>query len=138
MRQHPNAKPLLEYKSPDFPHEIIRQWEREIEEIAAEGDVAADGVTIIWYQNKRKLTSLLSDEDYYMYYKYVKLMAPEPILPSRKHPGKLVKHVHLGKYGSEAHLEEMEKIRRRDRIKAIEKQIEGMLQYCPPHPSSYI
>ncbi len=138
MRKYSNVKPYEEYRSPDFPHEIIRQWEQDIMDIAASGEVAPDGVRLVPYHYKRKLESLLSDQEYFTYYRYVKLTANEAIIPSRKHPGKFVKHLHLGKHGSEAHLEEMEKINRRDRIRTIERQIEGMLQYCPPHPAQYM
>jgi hypothetical protein len=125
-------------------------------------DYSALLATLVQYHHKLKLDSLLSEQEYFTYYRYVKLTAKEPIIPSRKHPGKFVKHLHLGKHGSEAHLEEMEKINRRDalgnhfpaetlrvacfpagvrrwyRTQTIKRQIEGMLQYCPPHPTQYM
>jgi hypothetical protein len=84
--------------------ELIRA---KIEEIKHEGKVAQPGYTLMRYLAGGKQKK----------YWYYKLHASSPIFPTKS--GKLSKYKHLGKGGSNAHIEALMQICRRNQIEAL-------------------
>jgi hypothetical protein len=84
--------------------ELIRA---KIEEIKREGEVAEPGYTLMRYLAGGKQKK----------YWYYKLHASSPIFPTKS--GKLSKYKHLGKGGSNAHIEALMQICRRNQIEAL-------------------
>lgn len=84
----------------------------KIEEIKNEGEVAEPGYTLMRYLaggTKKK-------------YWYYKLQATYPIFPTKS--GKLSKYKHLGKGGSDAHIEALMQISRRSQIEALYRTLD--------------
>jgi hypothetical protein len=114
----------------------IRKLKRQIQKIEAQGEVAPPRCHVIRYQTKQ-------NEKIYWYYK---LQAAEPIFPTATDQSKKSKYLYLGKAGSEAHIEAVEKVTRRGLIDELERVInslqESYLDVCfggetEPDPSYY-
>lgn len=87
----------------------------KIEEIKNEGEVAQPGYTLMRYLaggSKKK-------------YWYYKLQATYPIFPTKS--GKLSKYKHLGKGGSDAHIEALMQISRRSQIEALSRTLDCLI-----------
>ena len=115
---------------------IIRKLKRKIQKISSEGEVAPPHCHVIRYQTKQ-------NQKIYWYYK---LQAAEPIFPTATDKNKKSKYLYLGKAGSEAHLDAVEKVARRGLIDELERVInslqESYLDVCfggetEPDPSYY-
>ena len=88
----------------------------KIEEIKNEGEVAEPGYTLMRYLaggSKKK-------------YWYYKLQATYPIFPTKS--GKLSKYKHLGKGGSDAHIEAVMQISRRSQIEALSRTLDCLFK----------
>ena len=85
----------------------IELIQAKIEEIKREGEVAEPGYTLMRYLAGGKQKK----------YWYHKLHASSPIFPTKS--GKLSKYKHLGKGGSNAHIEALMQICRRNQIEAL-------------------
>ena len=114
----------------------IRKLKRKIQKISDEGEVAPPHCHVIRYQTKR-------NEKIYWYYK---LQAAEPIFPTATDKNQKSKYLYLGKAGSEAHLDAVEKVTRIGLIDELERVInslqESYLDVCfggetEPDPSYY-
>lgn len=103
---------------------LIRQLKQKIEKIEREGEVAPPHCHIIRYQIKQ-------NQKIYWYYK---LQSAEPIFPMASAPEQKTKYLYLGKVGSEAHIDAVEKMTRRSLIDELERVIhslqEGYLDVC--------
>ncbi len=110
------------YAKPLNPKDEYFQVLNEIKEIENSGEVAPPGAWICIYNVKHRYRSKITGEEKLCVYHYVKLMTPEAAFPSRSrkrnNTTKFVKHRHLGKVGSDAHIEAMRQICRRDIIQA--------------------
>lgn len=84
----------------------IRQLKRQVQKISSEGEVAPRHCHVIRFQTKQ-------NEKIYWYYK---LQAAEPIFPTATNKNKKSKYLYLGKAGSEAHIDAVEKVTRRGLI----------------------
>ena len=113
----------------------IRKLKRKIQKISSEGEVAPPHCHVIRYQTKQ-------NQKIYWYYK---LQAAEPIFPTATDKNKKSKYLYLGKAGSEAHIDAVEKVTRRGIIDELERAInslqESYLDVCfggetEPDPSS--
>ncbi len=114
----------------------IRKLKRKIQKISDEGEVAPPHCHVIRYQTKQ-------NQKIYWYYK---LQAAEPIFPPATDKNKKSQYLYLGKAGSEAHLDAVEKVTRRGLIDELERVInslqESYLDVCfggetEPDPSYY-
>ena len=85
----------------------IKLIQAKIEQIKREGEVAEPGYTLMRYLAGGKQKK----------YWYYKLHATSPIFPTKS--GKLSKYKHLGKGGSNAHIEALMQICRRNQIEAL-------------------
>ena len=88
----------------------------KIEKIKNEGEVAEPGYTLMPYLaggSKKK-------------YWYYKLQATAPIFPTKS--GKLSKYKHLGKGGSDAHIEALMQISRRSQIEALSRTLDCLIK----------
>ncbi len=87
----------------------------KIAKIENEGEVAEPGYTLMPYLasgSKKK-------------YWYYKLQATYPIFPTKS--GKLSKYKHLGKGGSDAHIEALMQISRRSQIEALSRTLDCLI-----------
>ena len=84
----------------------------KIEEIKNEGEVAEPGYTLMRYLAGKKKKK----------YWYYKLQATYPVFPTKS--GKLSKYKHLGKGGSDAHIEALMQISRRSQIEALYRTLD--------------
>ena len=114
----------------------IRKLQRKLQKISSEGEVAPPHCHVIRYQTKQ-------NEKIYWYYK---LQAAEPIFPTATDENKKSKYLYLGKAGSEAHLDAVQKVTRRGLIDELQRVInslqESYLDVCfggetEPDPSYY-
>ncbi len=114
----------------------IRKLKQQIQKIESSGEVAPPNCHVIRYQTKQ-------NEKIYWYYK---LQATEPIFPMATDNNKKSKYLYLGKAGSEAHLDAVEKVTRRGLIDELERTLnslqESYLDICfggetEPDPSYY-
>ena len=114
----------------------IRKLKRKLQKISSSGEVAPPHCHVIRYQTKQ-------NQKIYWYYK---LQAAEPIFPTATDENKKSKYLYLGKAGSEAHLDAVEKVTRRGLIDELERAInslqESYLDVCfwgetEPDPSYY-
>jgi hypothetical protein len=94
----------------------IRKLKRQIQKIASEGEVAPPHCHVIRYQTKQ-------NKKIYWYYK---LQAIEPIFPRASDNNKKSKYLYLGKAGSEAHIDAVEKVTRRGLIDELERVINSL------------
>ena len=85
---------------------LIRKIKQKIKKIEREGEVAPVDCLIIRYQVNR-------NQKLYYYYK---LQSTLPIFPMATDSRKKTKYKYLGKAGSEAHIDAVEKMTRRDII----------------------
>ena len=88
----------------------------KIEEIKNEGEVAQPGYTLMRYLAGGKKKK----------YWYYKLQATDPIFPTKS--GKLSKYKHLGKGGSDAHIEAVMQISRRSQIEALSRTLNCLIK----------
>ena len=95
---------------------LIRKLKQKIQKIEREGEVAPPHCHIIRYQINR-------NQKIYWYYK---LQAAEPIFPMATDSNKKTKYFYLGKAGSEAHIDALEKLTRRDLIDELERVIHSL------------
>ena len=95
---------------------IIRYFKQKIQKLKREGDVAPPNCHIIRYQTKQ-------NQKIYWYYK---LQAAERIFPMATDSSKKTKYLYLGKAGSEAHIDAVEKLTRRDLIDELERVIRSL------------
>ncbi len=102
----------------------VRKLKNKIKKIKSEGEVAPENCHIIRYQIRR-------NQKIYWYYK---LQAKEPIFPMLDNPEKKTKYIYLGKAGSEAHIDAVEKMTRRNLIDELERMLtslqESYLDLC--------
>lgn len=114
----------------------IRKLKRQIQKISSQGEVAPPRSHVIRYQTKQ-------NQKIYWYYK---LQASEPIFPTATDKSKKSKYLYLGKAGSLAHIDAVEKVTRRGLIDELERVInslhESYLDVCfggetEPDPSYY-
>ena len=113
----------------------IRKLKRKIQKIYSEGEVAPPHCHVIRYQTKK-------NNKIYWYYK---LQAIEPLFPTATDENKKSKYLYLGKAGSEAHLDAVDKVTRRGLIDELERILNSLqssyLDVCfggeaEPDPSS--
>lgn len=102
----------------------ISKFKKQIKKIKSEGEVAPPHCHIIRYQVRR-------NQKIYWYYK---LQANEPIFDRATDSSKKTKYKYLGKAGSEAHVDTVEKMTRRNLIDELERVIfslqESYLDIC--------
>ena len=94
----------------------VRKLKNQIKKIQSEGEVAPKNCHIIRYQIRR-------NQKIYWYYK---LQAREAIFPMVDNPDKKTKYIYLGKAGSEAHINAVEKMTRRNIIDELERIINSL------------
>ena len=95
---------------------LIRKIKQKIKKIEREGEVAPVDCLIIRYQVNR-------NQKLYYYYK---LQSTSPIFPMATDSRKKTKYKYLGKAGSEAHIDAVEKMTRRDIIDELERVIHSL------------
>ena len=95
---------------------LIRKIKQKIKKIEREGEVAPVDCLIIRYQVNR-------NQKLYYYYK---LQSTLPIFPMATDSRKKTKYKYLGKAGSEAHIDAVEKMTRRDIIDELERVIHSL------------
>ena len=110
---HTTQSPLVRGKQ---IKSAVRKLKQKIKKIQAEGEVAPQNCHIIRYQIRR-------NQKIYWYYK---LQASEPIFPMVENPEKKTKYIYLGKAGSEAHIDAVEKMTRRNLIDELEKMLTSL------------
>ncbi|MCL2926240.1 MAG: hypothetical protein MGF17_16945 [Trichodesmium sp. MAG_R04] len=97
-------------------HALIRNMKQKIKKIEREGEVIPRDCHIIRYQvNKNQK----------LYY-YYKLQSASPIFPMATDSQKKTKYKYLGKAGSEAHIDAVEKMTRRNLIDELERVIHSL------------
>ena len=94
----------------------IRKLKRKIQKIYSEGEVAPPHCHVIRYQTKK-------NEKIYWYYK---LQAAEPLFPTATDKNKKSKYLYLGKAGSEAHLDAVDKVTRRGLLDELERVLNSL------------
>ncbi len=92
---------------------LIRKMKQKIKKIEREGEVIPRDCHIIRYQVNR-------NQKLYYYYK---LQSAEPIFPMATDSQKKTKYKYLGKAGSEAHIDAVEKMTRRNIIDELERVV---------------
>ena len=95
---------------------LIRKMKQKIKKIEREGEVIPCDCHIIRYQVNR-------NQKLYYYYK---LQSASPIFPMATDSQKKTKYKYLGKAGSEAHINAVEKMTRRDIIDELERIIHSL------------
>ncbi|MDJ0718569.1 MAG: hypothetical protein QNJ54_30820 [Prochloraceae cyanobacterium] len=110
---HTTQSPLVRGKQ---IKSAVRKLKQKIKKIQAEGEVAPQNCHIIRYQIRR-------NQKIYWYYK---LQASEPIFPMVDNPEKKTKYIYLGKAGSEAHIDAVEKMTRRNLIDELKKMVTSL------------
>lgn len=94
----------------------IATLEKQIETISASGEVAPKGCHLARYQARGQ----------YKAYWYYKLQAVEPIFTSKKGQGKPSRYKHLGAAGTEAHVDGVMMVIRRNQIDELQKSIDAL------------
>jgi hypothetical protein len=97
---------------------LIRSLKQKIKKIEQEGEVAPANCYILRYQVNRNGTI----------YWYYKLQAAESIFPMATNHEKKTKYKYLGRAGSEAHLDAVEKLTRRNIIDELERVIQSLTE----------
>ncbi|MEM1168314.1 MAG: hypothetical protein AAGJ08_04310 [Cyanobacteria bacterium P01_H01_bin.35] len=92
---------------------LIRKLKQKIQKIEREGEVTPRDCHIIRYQINR-------NQKLYYYYK---LQSAEPIFPMATDSHKKNKYTYLGKAGSKAHINAVEKMTRRNIINELERVV---------------
>jgi len=95
---------------------LIRKMKQKIKKIEREGEVIPREVHIIRYQVNR-------NQKLYYYYK---LQSASPIFPMATDSQKKTKYKYLGKAGSEAHIDAVEKMTRRNLIDELERVVHSL------------
>lgn len=95
---------------------LIRKLKQKIQTIEREGEVAPPHCHIIRYQTKQ-------NQKIYWYYK---LQSAEPIFSMASDSQQKTKYLYLGKAGSEAHIDAVEKMTRRSLIDELERVIHSL------------
>lgn len=116
MNQKQKQKQTEQLAIADNLTKYIDLIQAKIEEIKNEGEVAEPGYTLMRYLaggTKKK-------------YWYYKLQATYPIFPTKS--GKLSKYKHLGKGGSDAHIEALMQISRRSQIEALYRTLDCLFK----------
>ena len=90
--------------------------QKAIEAIQFLGELAPSGCSIMRYQARGQKKN----------YWYYKLQAIDPIFPTKS--GKLTRYKHLGVSGSEAHIEALMQINRRNQVDALSRTKEALMQ----------
>ncbi len=94
----------------------IATLEEQIQNISASGEVAPQGCHLARYQARGQ----------YKAYWYYKLQAQEPIFISKKEPGKASRYKHLGAAGTQAHVDGVMMVIRRNQIDELQKSIDAL------------
>ena len=94
----------------------IAKLRKKLEAIENEGEVAEPGCTLMRYLAGGRKKG----------YWYYKLPAKYPIFPTKS--GKLSKYKHLGKGGSNAHIEALMQISRRNQIDALSRTLDCLIK----------
>lgn len=97
---------------------VISQLKRKIQKLEREGEVAPPNCHLIRYQ-------VSQNQKIYWYYK---LQASDPIFERATSPQKKTKYLYLGKAGSEAHVEAVKQMTRRNLIDELEKMINSLTE----------
>ena len=96
--------------------EAIVSIQKSIELLKSSGDIAPTGCCIVHYQAR-------GHKKHYWYYK---LQASEPIFPTKT--GKMTRYKHLGASGTEAHIEALMQINRRNQLEALSRTLDSLMQ----------
>ena len=97
---------------------LIRSLKQKIKKIEREGEVAPANCHIIRYQVNGKGTI----------YWYYKLQAAESIFPMATNNEKKTKYKYLGRAGSSAHIDAVEKLTRSNLIDELERVIQSLTE----------
>lgn len=95
----------------------IAALQLQIKQIQASGEVAPPGCCVLRYQARGQNST----------YWYYKLHAIKPIFPTQN-PNKLSKYKHLGKAGSQQHVDAVMQVARRTQIDDLQKVIDSLRQ----------
>ena len=101
---------------PTEKSEAIVSIQKSIELLKSSGDIAPTGCCIVHYQAR-------GHKKHYWYYK---LQATEPIFPTKS--GKMTRYKHLGASGTEAHLEALMQINRRNQLEALSRTLDSLMR----------
>ncbi len=94
--------------------EAIISIQKSIELLESSGEIAPPDCCIVHYQAR-------GNKKHYWYYK---LQASEPIFPTKT--GKMTRYKHLGASGTEAHLEALMQINRRNQLDVLSKTLDSL------------
>ncbi len=94
--------------------EAIVSIQKSIELLSSSGEIAPPGCCIVHYQAR-------GHKKHYWYYK---LQASEPIFPTKT--GKMTRYKHLGASGTEAHIEALMQINRRNQLDVLSKTLDSL------------
>jgi len=94
--------------------EAIISIQKSIELLSSSGEIAPPGCCIVHYQAR-------GHKKHYWYYK---LQASEPIFPTKT--GKMTRYKHLGASGTEAHIEALRQINRRNQLDVLSKTLDSL------------
>ena len=97
---------------------LIHSLKQKIKKIESEGQLAPTKCRIIRYQVKR-------NQKIHWYYK---LQSPESIFPMATDSEKKTKYKYLGRAGSAAHIDAVEKLTRRNLIDELERVIKSLTE----------
>ncbi len=97
---------------------VISQLKRKIKKIEKEGEVAPPNCHLLRYQ-------VTQNQKIYWYYK---LQASSPIFERATSSQTKTKYLYLGKAGSEAHVEAVQQMTRRNLIDELEKMISSLTE----------
>ena len=96
--------------------EAIISIQKSIELLSSSGEIAPPGCCIVHYQAR-------GHKKHYWYYK---LQASEPIFPTKT--GKMTRYKHLGASGTEAHIEALMQINRRNQLDVLSKTLDSLMR----------
>lgn len=96
--------------------EAIASIQKSIQLLESSGDIAPTGCCIVHYRAR-------GNKKHYWYYK---LQASEPIFPTKT--GKMTRYKHLGVSGTEAHIEALMQINRRNQLEALSRTLDSLMQ----------
>ena len=96
--------------------EAIVSIQKSIELLKSSGDIAPTGCCIVHYQAR-------GHKKHYWYYK---LQASEPIFPTKR--GTMTRYKHLGASGTEAHIEALMQINRRNQLEALSRTLDSLMR----------
>ncbi len=96
--------------------EAIASIQKSIELLKSSGDIAPTGCCIVHYQAR-------GHKRHYWYYK---LQASEPIFPTKT--GKMTRYKHLGASGTDAHIEALLQINRRNQLDILSRTLDSLMR----------